>query len=207
MSEQSIKLPPTNIGGYVTNETPVELSEIMPRNVYKLKSKSGVDLNAAFKDIAVKQYNENFRTMVGTEYDTLGGGFTDFFIENLIAKLNAGLYVYYIQTDNLVPTNGTPIPKRRFNYYDNGHLAYNTRVKTTMAYYSIPDAFLEILDIYPATPPVSKGLFRRMKDKFSSGSNNGGKKSIKRNNIRGITSKLRRRSSVRRKKTTRRKHN
>jgi hypothetical protein len=37
--------------------------------------------------------------------------------------------------------------------------------------------------------------------------NKGGKKSIKRNNIRGITSKLRRRSSVRRKKTTRRKHN
>ena len=38
-------------------------------------------------------------------------------------------------------------------------------------------------------------------------SSKGGKKSIKRNKIRGSKSKLRRRSSVRRKKTTRRKHN
>jgi hypothetical protein len=166
MSEQSsIPPPPENITGYVTSGTTVGLSKIQPGNVYKLKSKSGVELNEkAFMDIAAQKHQANFRTIVGTEYDTLS--FTDFFIESLIEKLNAGLYVYYIQTDNLVPTNGTPIPKRRFNYYDDGNLAYNTRNSVLMAYYSIPDAFLEILDIYPATPPVSKGFFRRMKDKF-----------------------------------------
>jgi hypothetical protein len=51
-------------------------------------------------------------------------------------------------------------------------------------------------------------VFSNLKNRFlSNNKNKGGKKSIKRNNIRGITSKLRRRSSVRRKKTTRRKHN
>jgi hypothetical protein len=82
MSEESIE-PPRDITDYVTSETPVQLSGIMPRNVYKLKSKSGVGLNAAFKDIAVKQYNENFRTMVGTEYDTLGGGSRIFLLRTL----------------------------------------------------------------------------------------------------------------------------
>jgi hypothetical protein len=106
---------------------------------------------------------------------------------------------------------GDPIPQRKFNYYDNGHLAYNTRVKTTMAYYSIPDAFLEILDIYlvkapeaPEAPEAPISRFAKFKKLFT---RKGGKKSIKRNNIRGSKSKLRRRSSVRRNKTTRRKHN
>jgi hypothetical protein len=53
--------------------------------------------------------------------------------------------------------------------------------------------------------------FRNLRNRFSpnngNNGNKGGKKSIKHNNIRGITSKLRRRSSVRRKKNTRRKHN
>jgi hypothetical protein len=81
MSEQSIE-PPRDITDYVTSGTPVGLSEIQPGNVYQLKSKSGVDLNEkAFIDIAVKQYNENFRTMVGTEYDTLR--FTGFLLRAL----------------------------------------------------------------------------------------------------------------------------
>ena len=189
MSEQSIKQPPMNIDGYVTNEIPVELSEIIPGNLYRLKSKSGVDLNEAFKKIAVTRYNDYLQTMVDTEYDTLG--FTDFFIDDLITKLNDGLYVYYIEPTEKTRANLDSIQKRKFNYYNGGVLAKNSHRTDVMAYYSIPDAFLEILDIFPVTPPVSKG----------------GKKSIKRNNIRGSKSKLRRRSSVRRKKTTRRKHN
>lgn len=66
-------------------------------------------------------------------------------------------------------------------------------------------------DVQPQTDEMGKvrnnpisNAFRNFKSKFLS---KGGKKSIKRNNIRGIKSKLRRRSSVRRKKNTRRKHN
>jgi hypothetical protein len=128
--------------------------------------------------------------MVGTEYDTLG--FTDFNIETLIEKLNAGLYVYYNGLENKPRSGGESIQKRKFNYYYRGDVVYNSRKSNLMAYYSIPDVFFEILDIFPVTEPSAS---------------KGGKKSIKRNNIRGITSKLRRRSSVRRKKTTRRKHN
>ena len=203
----SLPPPPENISNYVTSETPVELSGIMPGNLYRLKSKSGVDLNEAFKGIAVNQYHDYLKTMVDTEYDeTLG--FTEFNIETLITKLNDGLYVYYIEHTKKTRANLPSIPKRKFNYYNGGVLAYNSRRNDVMAYYSIPDAFFEILDIYPVTLPVSKGLFESMKDKFGFGTKQkGGKKSIKRNKIRGIKSKLRRRSSVRRKKTTRRKHN
>jgi hypothetical protein len=55
--------------------------------------------------------------------------------------------------------------------------------------------------------PIENAIRNLRNRIFPNNVNKGGKKSIKRNNIRGITSKLRRRSSVRRKKTTRRKHN
>ena len=66
-------------------------------------------------------------------------------------------------------------------------------------------------DVQPQTDEMGKvrnnpisNAFRNFKSTFFK---KGGKKSIKRNNIRGSKSKLRRRSSVRRKKNTRRKHN
>lgn len=66
-------------------------------------------------------------------------------------------------------------------------------------------------DVQPQTDEMGKvrnnpisNAYRNFKSTFFK---KGGKKSIKRNNIRGSKSKLRRRSSVRRKKNTRRKHN
>jgi hypothetical protein len=39
--------PPEDISNYVNSKTQVELSGIMPGKLYRLKSKFGVDLNAA----------------------------------------------------------------------------------------------------------------------------------------------------------------
>lgn len=94
------------------------------------------------------------------------------------------------------------------------------------AYINIPKDVLDGLDIYFATPPpadqtlsqpndVQPQTYEMVKVQNKPVSNvfsnffkqKGGKKSIRRNKIRGSKSKLRRRSSVRRKKTTRRKHN
>ena len=212
--------PPPLIQDYVTSKTSVRLDKIRPGNVYKLKPKPSSDLLQSFKDIATNQYQGYLVDMVDTEYDTLQLGYTRFSMETFIDKLNAGLNVYYNGSTVNTRADGVTIPKSKFNYYDGDNLAYNSERKGVIAYYSIPNAFLEILDIFPVTehegpvteldifpvtePPAQTSRFAKFKRFFSLPK--GGKKSIKRNKIKG-NNRIRRRFSVRRKKTTRRKHN
>ena len=206
-----------NIGGYVTNETPVELSGIIPGNVYKLKSKFvdkqvGVeetkrriliklfmsfiknDADESYKKFAldskkmtIEVFAKQFNHYILNELKYFSPVMTVLQFVNLLSKTDGFLYVY---VDTLM-TDGV---YKCYYYMGNELKGYLNNLKFVeayeKAYINIPKDVLDGLDIYLATPP-SKG----------------GKKSIKRNKIRGSKSKLRRRSSVRRKKTTRRKHN
>lgn len=194
----------TDITGFKPSGEIVDLKDGLAHNiVYLLKVKPDVNITLEYRG----SDSGYFCDSQDLEYKK--------FIEK---AQKTGVYVRFIRKKDV--TYFEPNEKLEFYHYGDDNKvvrfnnSYNPGGEQLFSHILIRTDFLQKnFEVFPAlvpenTPvpeakPVSKGLFGSMKDKFGFG----GKKSIRRNNIRGIKSKLRRRSSVRRKKTTRRKHN
>lgn len=204
----------TDITGFKPSETIVDLKEELEHNiVYLLKVKPDVNITLEYKGSDSGYFCDS----------------QDLDYKKFIEKAQkTGVYVRFIRKNYVSYSN----PNERLEFYhygdDNKVVEFRSRLAPGQQLFShilIRTDFLQKnFDVFPtlvpkATPvpentqvpeakPVPNSFLGRMKETFSFGTKStGGKKSIKRNNIRGSKSKLRRRSSVRRKKTTRRKHN